>query len=1489
MLLRRLAALFATVTTLTFTQFIYAAPGDILQTLTIKNNFNFIELGGGVDISDVGPTSPHGIAFHDGFLYVLDFGTDRIYKVYPEQVIDEDGTVHEAGDSDFNFPVSEPNDDGHLLDPAGNPLPTCGAYPENTQYCGGGGLDFVNPYLWNASPVTDQIIKIDITTGDVITDNETLNVEQFPSPTSLAYDNTFFWVLDWQSNSINKVNPTTGATLASYDAGSSTITGTRPVGIVWDKKDLWISYEDDKIIYRVKPNDTTQSLDILDSFSAPGSSDPLSKPKDLAFDGDFLWHADSGTGKIYKLETDINPFGIIGCIEKNGIGINSAVLLKQTGAGDQIDTTSAGCFQFQQFLPGVQIALEFNEAGVSGKPHITLNETEPGSTDVTLSVGDIYDENNYGFIATDLEDDDSTLTLAVTTTPNVTTASPIGLNINTSTPNPTGITVAYNVIDSEGNHAETAYRTIYVLEADVAPPIITLNGSSAMTIEQDTSNANLYIEPGAYAEDNQDDNSELTQLITINGSVNSSIAGEYIITYNVADEAGNNAVEVIRTITVKDTTTAAITVIEDNPANNTIEKGTPYTEMFAQVIDNVEGTITLDASHTTGTVDTNTVGVYTINYSYTDTGNNTATANRTVSVIDTEAPIINLRGDATVNHELNTIYTDAGATAVDSTGELISSNVPFTGSVDVSQSGTYTLTYNISDTSNNPALEVTRDVNVVDTGTPTLTLIGNPTINLQRGEVYIEQGATASDAVDDDATLTASIVISGDNVDTSTNGQYQVVYNVTDSALNAAPSLTRTINVLDTGLPVISLIGNQTIFLQKDDIYNEQGATATDAADDDTTLTESIVITGDVDTSINGSYIRYYNVSDSTGNAAITVTRIIDVADTGKPVITLNGNQTINLQTGDTYTELGATATDSVDNDATLTASILIESNVNTSNSGTYTVTYSVSDSTGNAATPVTRTIIVSDTDSPVITLIGNQTINLQTGDTYIEQGATATDAVDDNTTLTANIEITGSVNTNINGTYSITYSVSDSAGNPAISVIRTVNVDDTGTPVISLIGNQTINLQQGDTYIEQGATATDAVDDDATLTSNISQTGTVNTGVIGSYTRTYNVSDSAGNAATPAIRIINVMDTGIPIITLNGNNIIDHEQGTPFTDPGATAFDSVDGDMGTITAPETVDTSITNTQILTYNISDIANNAAIEVTRVINVADRAAPIITLTGNANINLEQGTAYTEAGATALDTVDGIVPATPSGTVAFNTAGIYTINYDAIDAAGNNASTVTRTVNVADTIAPIITLLGDISIDIPIGQLFVDPGFTASDNFDGTITANVNTTGTIDVDSEGTYTLNYDVSDAGLNAALTVTRTINVINPTEILIEAETTTSATHTVGTDIANMPYSGLGYIEHPGEGDIEYTFNASGLSYDLVAHYALDTGSRPLEVILNGISLSNLEFPATGSFATWSDTDPLTITPLSGLNTIIFRTNLSGAANIDFFTLTPQ
>ena len=130
-------------------------------------------------------------------------------------------------------------------------------------------------------------------------------------------------------------------------------------------------------------------------------------------------------------------------------------------------------------------------------------------------------------------------------------------------------------------------------------------------------------------------------------------------------------------------------------------------------------------------------------------------------------------------------------------------------------------------------------------------------------------------------------------------------------------------------------------------------------------------------------------------------------------------------------------------------------------------------------------------------------------------------------------------------------------------------------------------------------------------------------------------------------------------------------------------------------------------------------------MTRTVTVADTTAPVITLTGLASVTHELGTTYTDAGATS----DGGETVTASGTVDVNTVGPYTLTYSASDAAGNVATSVTRTVTVSDTVAPVITLTGLASVTHELGTTYTDAG-VASGGGD-----TVTTSGTVDVNTAG----------------------------------------------------------------------------------------------------------------------------------------------------------
>ena len=169
------------------------------------------------------------------------------------------------------------------------------------------------------------------------------------------------------------------------------------------------------------------------------------------------------------------------------------------------------------------------------------------------------------------------------------------------------------------------------------------------------------------------------------------------------------------------------------------------------------------------------------------------------------------------------------------------------------------------------------------------------------------------------------------------------------------------------------------------------------------------------------------------------VFRSTTLADLIKPVITLTGGNVTVVQ-GDAWVEPGYEAIDNADGDISVSG-VQVSTDPDTSTLGTKTVTYTATDLSGNVAT-ATRIVTVveavpDDTIKPVITLTGgNQTVTQ--GNAWAEPGFSATDNVDGD--LTSQVAVTGSVNTATPGSYPLTYSVTDTAGNTGTAT-RTVTV----------------------------------------------------------------------------------------------------------------------------------------------------------------------------------------------------------------------------------------------------------------------------------------------------------------------------------------------------------------------------------------------------------------------------------------------------------------
>ena len=674
-----------------------------------------------------------------------------------------------------------------------------------------------------------------------------------------------------------------------------------------------------------------------------------------------------------------------------------------------------------------------------------------------------------------------------------------------------------------------------------------------------------------------------------------------------------------------------------------------------------------------------TLGEHTLTLKVTDDAGAEASTTVTVKVEALQKPIARIHSGATMVTTGSTVTFDANG-STDSDGQIVSYTWKDAQGTTLSNEKSFSHTFDVSG-EQNISLEVLDDdgqlglasVNIVVQALLTSVELSIETNTLEINQTTILHAiAYYNDNTSQDVSSSVTWEVADDvllSIDANATltalkgGSTQIKAKVGEVASNAVQ-----IEILpqDTTPPVLKLNGEAELTLIQGTAYVELGATATDDRDENVSVTTS----GEVDVAVVGDYSITYTAEDKAGNEAniIRVVHVVLPPDTTPPVLTLNGENTLTLRQGSVYTELGAMAMDERDGNV----SVVIVGSVETAIVGTYTITYSAEDKAGNKAS-ITRTITVIDVTPPLITLNGESSITLEQNAVYNELGAISFDAVDGN----VSVSIIGNIDTSVVGTYVITYTTQDSAGNEA-NVTRTITITDVIPPVITLNGEANITLEQNAVYTELGATALDAVDGNVSVTIS----GIVDTSTVGSYTVTYTATDSAGNEANTT-RTITIIDVTPPVITLNGESNITLEQNAVYTELGATAVDAVDGNV-TVTTTGTVDTATVGTYTIVYSATDSVGNEA-NLTRTMRVIDVTPPVLILNGDEIVTLLEDDAYVELGATAQDGVDGNVTVTISGTVDTATIGEYILTYTATDSSGNSAS-MSRTVQVEQRFLP-----------------------------------------------------------------------------------------------------------------------------------------------------------------------------------------------------------
>lgn len=449
--------------------------------------------------------------------------------------------------------------------------------------------------------------------------------------------------------------------------------------------------------------------------------------------------------------------------------------------------------------------------------------------------------------------------------------------------------------------------------------------------------------------------------------------------------------------------------------------------------------------------------------------------------------------------------------------------------------------------------------------------------------------------------------------------------------------------------------------------------------------------------------------SPSTGGFVVSINK------GGIPMATLLGDAAVNAENGSAYTDAGYINPNPASDQTVVQGGDVL----NTSVSGVYTLTWTFTNSFGS--TVQTRVVTVHDTTAPVITLSGANPQTVTQGVAYTEAGGAANGG--------EAVTISGTVDTATLGTYTVTYSATDAAGNTRTatrSVVVTLAAggysplftSETDSNAVSPSGTSHSHVIDGITYYMPESHPGNVMPSPGTaLTAEklaFVQAAETEDEYYNDVLFDGGASGDYAGSTYLAPRTLTTLFGGAPqqltfndgttdfIKSVTGGSLEDTENryvanhtgvyhlpkallvldGTQ--DVNSILFTTHSYDDGNATFV-TAQSDISSYPSYVTNVYDVRAIWASRVVRfkvikvdadaVVVVYDTTAPVITVTGDNPATVSQGGTYTDAGAAA----DGGEAVTVSGTVDTATLGTYTLTYSATDAAGNTG-TATRSVTV-----------------------------------------------------------------------------------------------------------------------------------------------------------------------------------------------------------------
>ena len=499
--------------------------------------------------------------------------------------------------------------------------------------------------------------------------------------------------------------------------------------------------------------------------------------------------------------------------------------------------------------------------------------------------------------------------------------------------------------------------------------------------------------------------------------------------------------------------------------------------------------------------------------------------------------------------------------------------------------------------------------------------------------------------------------------------------------------------------------------------------------------------------------------------------------------------------------------------------------------------------------------------NNPVITLTGAALINKTVGDTWTDPGYVASDAEDG--TLTSSVTVTGSVNTATAGTYQLVYDVVDSQGAPAARMIRTVVVKAATSHTVKalVVGGGAGGGGGNGSYVGGGGGAGAVVYDATHTITSGSYSITVGSGGAG-YSGS--VGDNGNNSVFDSITAGGGGGGGrFNTAPGDGSNNSSAGGGGGYTSGQGGGAGNGTGHNGGNSAGSSSGYggggggSSANGANGTYSGGSggggnggAGTSNSISGSSVTYGGGGGGGVSNSTGN-----PAGTGGSGGGGNGGQTAAGSNGTANTGggggggtTGGNGGSGVVVVSYVTADystwtitggtstTSGSNTirtftSSATLSVTAPTNNNPVITLTGANLINLNVGDTWSDPGYSATDTEDGTLTGSVTTTGSVNTSTAGTYQLVYDVVDSGSLPAARKIRTVVVHS------------------GSTPQNIDYKQNFEYTYDANGNITKIIDSSNTSASKVVDYVYDDLNRMASATATGVASGQSTYTHTYAY----------------------------------------